>query len=91
MPDRVRDLRHGYRFLIMADTCDPATLVESAKCFVCLEPPQREAIKTYLLAVLAGGSLDPETLMEDAKCFMCIQPNQHKAMQNYLLCQILNL
>lgn len=60
-------------------------------CFACLQQDQKEAVKTYLLAVLAGGSLDPGTLMEAAKCFMCLQPDQQKAVQNSLLCQILNL
>lgn len=73
----------------MAINCDPAELATAATCFSCLSPEQREAVKTYLLAVIAGGSLDPAVLSEAARCFVCV-PNQ-KAMQNYLLCQILNI
>lgn len=75
----------------MADCSDPASLLNAAKCFTCLTVDDREAIKTYLLAVLAGGSTDPQTLMEAAKCFTCLDASQQKAIQNYLLCQILNL
>lgn len=74
----------------MAISCDPADLSAAAKCFACLTPEQREAVKTYLLAVIAGGSLDPSALMDSAKCFQCIQPDHQRALQNYLLCQILN-
>lgn len=74
----------------MAVSCEPADLAELAKCFMCLTPDEREAIKTYLLAVIAGGSTDPETLAESAKCFKCMDLPTHKAVQNYLLCQILN-
>lgn len=73
----------------MATPTDPVDLATAATCFSCLTQEQREAVKTYLLAVIAGGSLDPAVLSEAARCFVCI-PNQ-KAMQNYLLCQILNL
>lgn len=73
----------------MATSCDTSDLAEAAKRFTCLMPEMREAVKTYLLAVMAGGSTDPVVLMDAAKCFKCV-PDQ-KALQNYLLCQILNL
>lgn len=73
----------------MALTCDASDLAEAAKKFTCLSPDMREAVKTYLLAVMAGGSTDPAVLMPLAACFKCV-PDQ-KALQNYLLCQILNL
>jgi len=52
--------------------------------------PQREAVKTYLLAVIAGGSTDPTTLMEAAKCYICLTPKQLKLLQPYLMCLISN-
>lgn len=73
----------------MADSCDTSEFSELAKRFTCLSPDMREAVKTYLLAVMAGGSTDPAELMAQAVCFKCV-PDQ-KALQNYLLCQILNL
>jgi len=65
-------------------------MADLAKCFQCLTMPQREAVKTYLLAVLAGGSTDPETLMESAKCFVCLTPKQLRLLQPYLMCLINN-
>lgn len=75
----------------MAISCEPADLAELAKCFRCLQGDQREAVKTYLLAVIAGGSTDPATLLEAAKCFYAqIPTGMQKAVQTYLLCQIVN-
>lgn len=73
----------------MAVSCDPADLAEAAKCFTCFSPEMREAVRTYLLAVIAGVPLDPVALADAAKCWTCIR--DQKALQNYLLCQILNL
>ena len=69
----------------------PAELAAAIECWTCIQPDHREAMKTYLLAVIAGGSLDPNVILQAAKCFTCVQPDHQKAMQNYLLCQILNL
>jgi hypothetical protein len=74
----------------MAISCEPHDLTEASKCFMCLSPEEREAINTYLLAVIAGGSTDPQTLSTDAKCFQCFPVNQLRQIQAYLLCQILN-
>jgi len=74
----------------MAVSCDTTDLAAAAKCYSCLTPDQKEAIKTYLLAVIAGGSTDPSELMASAKCFQCLTPKQHKAIQTYLACQIAN-
>lgn len=74
----------------MAVTCEPAELLALSKCFLCMTPDQIEAVKTYLLAVLAGGSLDRNTLLDEAKCFMCIDKDTQAALQNYLLCQAVN-
>lgn len=71
----------------MAISCTAEDLAEAAKCYACLTPKQKEAIKTYLLAVIAGGSTDPATLMEEAKCFLCLTEHQLKAIQVYLTCQ----
>jgi hypothetical protein len=76
----------------MAVNCDPSTLANAATCFDCDIPPgQQLAVQTYLLAVIAGGSLDPTTLANAARCFQdCIPKGQQLAVQNYLLCQILS-
>ena len=67
--------------------------LKAMACFQCLQPDQREAVKTYLLAVIAGGSLDPQVLLAAAAAnkLTCVQPDHQKAIQNYLLCQIVNL
>lgn len=72
----------------MATPCDPATVVAGAKCFACLTSKQRDLIKTYLLAVIAGGSTDPETLLAEAKCFDCLTRKQLRMVSTHLLCQI---
>lgn len=74
----------------MAVICTPSELADLSKCFMCLTPAQREAAKTYSLAVLAGVSTDPETLMAEAKCFSCLTPKQLKLLQPYLMCLIAN-
>lgn len=74
----------------MPIVCDTTTVAELSKCFTCLTAAQRDAVKTYLLAVMAGGSTDPETLMSEAKCFQCLTPKQLKMLQPYLMCLISN-
>lgn len=74
----------------MAIPTEPTELAALSKCYACLDAHQIEALKTYLLAVLAGGSLDVETIMAEAKCFMCIQQDMATNLQNYLLCQAVN-
>jgi hypothetical protein len=74
----------------MAVSCEPSELAELAKCFVCLTPAQKEAIRLYLLAVIAGGSTEPATLLTAAKCFTCLDATQKKAINTYLLCQAAN-
>ena len=51
---------------------------------------QRSAVQTYLLAVIAGGSLDPETLLASAKCFIPLSEEQRESIKAFLLCEIVN-
>ncbi len=74
----------------MPVVCTAAALAESAKCFQCLEPEQKQWIDTYLLAVIAGGSLDPNVLSLAAAPFKGIQDGMIPRLQAYLLCQIVN-
>lgn len=74
----------------MPVVCTPTDLAELSKCFMCLTQAQRDAAKTYSLAVMAGVSTDPETLMEQAKCYVCLTPKQLKLLQPYLMCLISN-
>ena len=68
--------------------CDTSTVAELSACFSCLTKAQRDVVKTYLLAVIAGGSLDPATLMADAACFQCLTPRQLQLLEPYLMCII---
>lgn len=68
--------------------CDPNALMAQAKCLECIPPGLQAEVQTFLLAVIAGGSLDPNVLMAQAKCFRCID-GMHPEVQTYLLCQIL--
>ena len=74
----------------MAITCTPENLMSLSECFLCLTALERDAIKTYLLAVIAGASTEPATLMASAKCFTCLTPKQLKMLQPYLMCLIAN-
>ncbi len=65
--------------------CTAAALASDAACLTGLSASQFPAIKTYLLAVKAGGSLDPDTLAGLAACFKGLKPKQQEAAQTYLL------
>lgn len=77
----------------MADSisCDPQDLATAASCFDCIPRGQREAVKTYLLAQIYGGTMDPNVLSQLASDagFRSLD-GQQQAVQNYLLCQIVN-
>lgn len=75
----------------MAVACDPQSLLELAKCFEgCTSPGQRDAMKVYLLAIIAGVNPDPVALMEASRCMTCLLPGQTQAVISYLLCTIVN-
>jgi hypothetical protein len=74
----------------MAVECTANNLAELAACFGGLTPPQANAVKIYLLAVVAGVDPDPEAIVEASKCLMGMSPMQAAAAQTYLLCQIAN-
>lgn len=71
-------------------SCDPNDLAEAARCFECLTEQQRSAIQTFLLAVIAGGSVDPNVLGVEAAAFTGLTEQQRQAIDNFLLCQIAN-
>lgn len=72
----------------MAISCEPNDLQAAAKCFECLTTKQRQAIDTYLLALIAGASTDPNILQALAVQFMGSSERELLQIQNYLLCQI---
>lgn len=71
----------------MAISCDANDLAAAAKCFKCIDGDLME-VQTYLLAVLAGGSLDPNVLAAQAKCFKCLPPATLYEVKTQLLCQL---
>ena len=73
--------------LNMSVSCNPQTLATQAKAFAGLEPMQREAVQTYLLALIAGGSTDPKVLAKAAAIYDGIPFGLLKRVQTYLLCQ----
>lgn len=73
----------------MPISCDAQSLADAAKCYDCLPVGIQLSIQTYLLAVIAGGSLDPQTLANQARCFRCLE-GMHAEVQAYLLCNIVN-
>lgn len=74
----------------MAVDCDPNALQEAAKCFKCIPQGAQAEVQTYLLAVIAGGSLDPNTLMQQAAQFQQIPKGMLGEIQVMLLCNIVN-
>lgn len=65
-----------------------AALVADSACFACMSEHELMTLQTYLLAVLAEGSMDPATLLESAACFRCMSQEQLLQVQAYLLSQI---
>lgn len=72
------------------DCNDPNALQQAAACFKCIPPGLQGAVQTYLLAVIAGGSLDPNTLMQQAAQFQQIPKGMLGEIQVMLLCSIVN-
>lgn len=75
----------------MAVACNPADLMEAARCFVCLSPTQAQVIRIRLLCAIVNGeviSCDANSLMAAANCIQCLAPGQLQAIEIYLLCQI---
>lgn len=69
--------------------CTPESTAAASACFACaLNDHQLQAIKVYLLAVLAGGSMDPATLMAAAKDFQAFNSLNLAQLEAYLTCQI---
>jgi purine nucleoside permease len=73
-------------------SCHPTDLAVAAKSFQGLAANEKQAwaVRTYLLALIAGVDPDPEALATAAKCFQCYSDQQHKQVQDFLLCQIVN-
>jgi hypothetical protein len=74
----------------MATTCTPQALATASACLdESLPAGVREAIKTYLLAVQAGGSVNAVTLLAQARtagwCADKFPPQDMKAAQIYML------
>lgn len=67
-----------------------AAAVAAGACFRCLSGHDLMALNTYLLAVLAEGSLDPSVLIQAAACFKCLSEMELLQVQAYLLCQLNN-
>lgn len=76
----------------MAVSTDPNDLMQAAACFdKCIPPGMQRSVQTYLLAVIAGGSLDPNTLMQQADCFdKCIPKGMLEPIMAMLICNIVN-
>jgi len=70
----------------MAISTDPAVLAAASRCFDdCIPPGDQRAVKTYLLAQIAGVT-DPSVLVNAARCFSsCIPPGAQADVQAYLL------
>lgn len=70
--------------------CDPASLVDAAKCFECIPRGMEGPVTIYLLNQISGLNLTPAQLVDAAKCNRCIPPGQQNEIIIWLLCQILN-
>ena len=75
--------------------CSPTELMADAKCFMCLDATQTNAVIAALLCQILQASdpmatCDPTELMEAGKCFLCLDDRAMKAVQLQLLCEILD-
>lgn len=70
--------------------CDPATLVDAAKCIECGIPQGMQLpVLIYLAAQIAGTSTDPAILIENAKCIECgIPQGMQLAVLISILCKL---
>lgn len=70
--------------------CDPLALAQAASCLqACVNAGMADAIKIYLLALIAGVDPDPAALILNAGCISsCIPAGAMPAVQANLLCQI---
>lgn len=75
----------------MPISCNAGDLIESSKCILsCTDEGQRDAMKVWLLAQIAGVEAAPGFLLEQSKCLNCLNEGQLKAIQAWLLCQAAN-
>jgi hypothetical protein len=75
----------------MPISCSPSDLAAESSCFECgLSEANRSAIRTRLLAVMAGGSTDPQALLTEASAFQNLTLTQLAQIQAYLLCALVN-
>jgi len=80
----------------MAVICTPQSLATAAGCIdLLLSTGVREQVKSYLLAVLAGGSTNAQTLYAQAQaagwCSQGVTPEEYDAIQAYLIATKLGL
>lgn len=69
----------------MAISSDPSALAAASRCFdTCISPGDQPAVKTYLLAQIAGVT-DPKVVANNARCFSsCIPQGAQADVQAYL-------
>lgn len=72
----------------MAVNCDPAALVEAAKCYKCIPTGTQSEVMIMLLNVISGLNLTPQQLMERASCYKCIPTGMQPEVHTMLLCEI---
>lgn len=74
----------------MPESCSASDIAESAKCFLCLNENQRDAVKLYLLAEIAGDTHTPSEQLAQARCFACLGYLEMKRVELWLMCELLN-
>lgn len=69
----------------MANPTDPSVVVAASRCFdTCIPPGDQDAVKTFLLAKIAGVT-DPGVVMTNARCFnSCFTAGGQLFIQAYL-------
>lgn len=74
--------------------CDAQAMLNTAKCFSCLDSLQLRQITVVLLCNILKKN-DPMAqcnvadLLDDAKCYQCLSEQQLSMLQTQLLCEIL--
>lgn len=71
-------------------TCDPQSLVNSAKCLPCIPQDKQMSVLIYIFARMANITTDPAGLISLARCFHCIPQAEQMPVLLYVACQIIN-
>lgn len=74
-------------------SCSPQSLLDDAKCFLCLTEKQLdlvivEQLRLWLSATTPDADVTAQGLMDEAVCLLCLPVKQLLLVQTQLLCEL---